>query len=219
MKNFVELFCGYGIMTESFRKRNYNVWKTDLRKRKGVCEPDLKKSIMQLSSSDIPFKKVHVLWASPPCDIWSYASGNFHWNKKGYPKTKKCLAHIEILKKTLELIDKIKPDIFFIENPRGRLRNYPDFLEWLKRKNAVCKTLTLSSYGFQTTKPTNIFTNLKEIKFKRLDRFGRGAKCKNKLFNISKCQAQKIPAPLSEEIAEFVKNLNSVPRSPKVRFS
>ena len=207
MKNFIELFCGYGIITSSFKKAGFQTWKTDIRKRKGVCEPDLRKNILQLSARDIPFKKIHVLWASLPCDVWSYAAGSFHWNKDGTPKTQKCHDHIEILKKTLELIDEISPDYFFIENPRGRLRFFPLFVEWLEKHHAVTKTLTYSSYGFPATKPTNIFTNARDIYFKELDKFGRGAKTNFKLDNISVCQKQKIPEKLAEEIAKYVREI------------
>jgi len=210
-RNFIELFCGYGNMSRAFKAHGFSTWKTDNRKRKGVCEPDLRKNVLQLSSSDIPFKKVHVLWASLPCDVWSYASGDFHWHIDGTPKTEKCMEHIEILKKTLELIDEIRPDIFFIENPRGRLRHFLPFMMWLIKHHAVTKTLTMSSYGFPTTKPTNIFTTARDISFKELDRFGRGAKVSAKLNNISKGQKQKIPRPLAEEIAKEMKNLDMRP--------
>lgn len=206
MINCVELFCGYGVISSSFKARGFSVWKTDIRKRRGVCEPDLRINILQLKRDQIPFEKVNVLWASPPCDVWSYAAESFHWNKDGSPKTKKCLEHIEILKKTLKLIEEIKPDIFFIENPRGRLRHFPFFVEWLKKHQAVCKTLTYSSYGFPATKPTNIFTNCK-IEFKELDKFGRGAKINFKMDNISKGQRQKIPLEVSEHIANFVRDI------------
>lgn len=204
--NVVELFCGYGVISDSFKKLGFEIFTTDIRKRKGVCEPDLRKDILELRKQDIPFEKVHVLWASPPCDIWSYASGSFHWTGEGLPKTEKSQAHIKILMRTLELIEEITPDYFFIENPRGRMRRYPPFVEWLEKHNGVEKTLTYSSYGFKTVKPTNIFTNLKEISFKDLDRFGRGAKNKFKLENASKCQKQKVPQELSDFIAKSVQD-------------
>ncbi len=205
--NFVELFCGFGIVTSSFQKAGFQTWKTDIRKRKGVCEPTLRKNILQLKREDIPFENVHVLWASVPCDCWSYAGGSFHWNKDGTPKTEKCQEHIELLKKTLKLIDEIKPDIFFIENPRGKLRNFKPFLEWLERNSAVIKILTYSSYGFPATKPTNIFTNARDISFKELDKFGRGAKTNFKLDNISVCQKQKVPEALAEDIVKYVREI------------
>ncbi len=207
--NFIELFCGYGNITNSFKDAGFKIFSIDIRKRKGVCEPDLQKNILELKIFEIPFEKCHVLWASPPCDIWSYASGNFHWNKDGSPKTEKGLEHIEILKKTLAVIDELSPDLFFIENPRGRLRNFPFFVEWLKKHHAVEKTLTMSSYGFPATKPTNIFTNAKDISFKELAPFGRGAKSHFKLDNISVGQKQKIPRRLADEIVEYVRDFYS----------
>lgn len=205
-RNSVELFCGYGSITDELKNVGFSTFKTDIRKRKEVCEPDLKINIIQLKKTDIPFDHVNVLWASPPCDVWSYASGSFHWNKNGTPKTKKCLEHIEILKKTLAVIEEIKPDVWFIENPRGRLRTFPPMIEFLKRNKGKIKTLTYSSYGFPTAKPTNIFTNT-DIKFKELDRFGRGAKSNFKLDNISKGQKQKIPRTLAKEIAKYVRGI------------
>ena len=202
-KNVVELFCGYGVVTNSFSAAGFNVFSVDIRKRKGICEPTLRKDVLQLSTRDIPFKKVHVLWASLPCDVWSYASGSFHWNKDGTPKTEKCMEHIQILKKTLELIEQIGPDCFFIENPRGRLRHYPLMLDFLEKTHAVIKELTLSSYGFPATKPTNIFTNVKYISFKELDRFGRGAKTDFKMDNISVAQKSKTTRPKAEDIVKY----------------
>ncbi len=209
MKNFVELFCGYGIISSSFLQAGFNVFSVDIRKRKGVCEPTLRKNILQLSPRDIPFKKIHVLWVGLPCDVWSYASGNFHWNSDGSPKTEKCLEHIAILKKTLDLIEYLKPDIFFIENPRGRLRNYPLMLDFLEKMHAVIKVLTLSSYGFPGTKPTNLFTNARDFSPKELDSFGRGAKRDFKMDNISVCQKSKTPYLLADEIVKYVQGIKN----------
>ena len=170
------------------------------RKRKGVCEPDLRANILDITSHDIPFKKCHVLWASPPCDVWSYAANSFHWTKENLPRTKKCLEHIEILNKCLVLIEELSPCYFFIENPRGRLRHYPSLKRFLKKYLAVTKTLTLSAYGFPTTKPTNIFTNAVDYIHKPMDKFGRGAKVQHKFDNLTKCQRQETPQLLAEEI-------------------
>jgi len=205
-KNFIELFSGSGIVTRTFERAGYNVFSVDIRKRKGICEPHLRKSILQLSSQDIPFEKCHILWASLPCDVWSYASHDFHWDKWGYPKTIKCLENIKLLKKCLELIDKLSPDYFFIENPRGRLRSCPILLDFLKRNSGIEKSLTLSSYGFPTTKPTNIFTNAIEWQPLPMDPYGRGAEVHARLDNMTRCSKQKVPRPLAEEILQYCEN-------------
>ncbi len=161
---------------------------------------------MHLSIADIPFQKVNVLWASPPCDVWSYAAGSFHWDKEGNPKTEKCKIHLEIMRKTLSIIEVINPDIFFIENPRGRLRYWEELDSFLKKRQGVIKTLTFSSYGLGIIKPTNIFTNAADYNPRELGRYGRGAK-NNLIFdNLTKCQKQKLPAELVKEIADYCEN-------------
>ena len=203
----IELFSGSGTISKEFARNGHNVFSIDIRKRKGICEPHLKKSILQVRMKDIPFKKVHILWASPPCDVFSKASIHFHWNKDNTPKTKKCHNHIKILKKTITLIDKINPDIFFIENPDGKMKYQKELITFLIRKNAMTKKINLSNYGFVTPKPTLLFTNALNyipgifLKNNKLDIF------KNRppvIFdNLTKCKKQTIPVKLAKEIRQY----------------
>lgn len=201
--NVVELFSGSGVLSDEFKKAGHNTFTVDIRKRKGICMPDLRKNILQLKRSDIPFDKIDVLWLSPPCDVWSYAAGSFHWHKEGTPKTEKCKTHINILLKSLTLIEEFCPGYFFIENPRGRLRKYPALTKFLENYPGVCRELTYSSYGFPTIKPTNIFTNALNYVPRTLDAYGRGAKNKAIFDNLTKCQRQKVPGTLAKEIRLF----------------
>lgn len=198
----LELFSGSGTVSKVFKNHGWTAISLDNRKRKGVCEPDIRKDILQLDRLELP-EKIHAIWASLPCDVWSYAAGAFNWTKDGQPKTEKCQTHILILNKLMQLIDEIGPDIFFIENPRGRLRHYKPFISWLEKHHAVTKTITLSSYGFKTTKPTNIFTNAQDWKPKELDKFGRGAKVEIVFNNLTVCNRQKTPEALAEEIYNY----------------
>ena len=204
--NIVELFSGSGIISQEFKRAGHDTFSIDIRRRKGICMPDLKANILDTSSHDIPFRKCHVLWASPPCDVWSYAAGSFHWTKNNLPRTKKCLEHLHILEKCMAIIEELSPEYFFIENPRGRLRHYPRMLKFLKKHHAVTKELTLSSYGFITTKPTNIFTNAVDYSPKELHKFGRGAKVRHRFDNLTKCQRQRIPQQLATEIRQYCEN-------------
>lgn len=202
--NSIELFSGSGTFSKVFAAAGWRTFTIDIRRRKGVCEPDLRKNVLDISSQDLPYREVHALWASPPCDIWSYAAGSHHWKSATWiPKTEKCAYHLHILEKCLAVIQELQPRFFFVENPRGRLRNYPRMLHFLKQSGAVCKELTLSSYGFPTTKPTNIFTNALDWKPKELDSFGRGAKVPGTFSNLTKCQRQKTPRALAEEILNY----------------
>jgi hypothetical protein len=220
--NVVELFSGSGTFSKEFERNGHKVFSIDIRKRKGICEPHLRKDIMHVRLSDIPFKKVHVLWASPPCDVFSKASGSFHWTKEGKPKTEKCLVHIKLLKKTLKLIDKIHPGYFFIENPDSKMKYQKDLVNFLIRNNAMTKKVNYLSYGFGTLKPTTIFTNAlnynpkynsndpssKNILHDTLlenypdhDSFNR----KDRVIfdNLTKSQKQTIPVKFAREIREF----------------
>ena len=204
--NVVELFSGSGIVSNEFERRGHNVFSIDIRKRKGICEPSLRKNIMQVRLKDIPFKKVHVIWASPPCDVFSKAGGNFHWNKDGTPKTKKCLEHIKILKKCLVLIEKINPDTFFIENPDGKMKYRKEFVNFLIRNNAMIKRIYYGFYGFGTEKPTTIFTNALDYNPESMAHKNNSNESKNRFVifdNLTKCQKQSIPVKFAREIKEF----------------
>ena len=207
-----ELFAGSCSLSNALKSKGVQCTSIDIRKRKGICEPDLRLDISNVSSSLLivhyPFHKVNFMWLGLPCDIWSYASGGFHLDKDYNPKTQKAVEHIQLLNKCQKLIDEINPDIFFIENPRGKLRHYPPFVEWLKNNQAFELQLTLSSYGFPTTKPTSIFTNATDLKFKELDSFGRGAKCNQAFNNLTTCQRQKYPGQFVDFIADFIFNYN-----------
>ncbi|VVB58304.1 C-5 cytosine-specific DNA methylase [Candidatus Anstonella stagnisolia] len=197
----IELFSGSGAISKAFKKRGHEVFSVDIRKRKGVCEPTLQKDVLEISHADFPYAP-DILWASPPCDVWSYAAGNFHW-QGNLPLTDKCVQHVLLLKKLLVLIDELRPAYFFIENPRGRMRFYPALQTWLKKHQAVTKTLTLSSYGFPTTKPTNIFTNALTWQPRNLMPYGRGAKVHVKLDNLTRCKRQATPPKLAQELVTF----------------
>lgn len=198
----VELFSGSGIISEEFKKAGHDVFSIDIRKRKGNCEPNLKKDIIQVTLKDIPFKKVNVVWASPPCDVFSKAGGAFHWTKERKPKTAKCLKHIRLLKKCLVLIEKISPDYFFIENPDGKMKWQREMVNFLIRNHGKTIKLNYRDYGFPTLKPTTIFTNA-------LNYFGKSVRDTSRkgnvavFDNLTKCQRQAIPQELAKEIREF----------------
>lgn len=203
--NILELFSGSGTISKEFESMGHNVFSIDIRKRKGICEPSLRKSILQVSLKDIPFEKVDVVWASPPCDVFSKAAANFHWDKEGKPKTEKCLEHLRLLRKTLKLIEKIDPDYFFIENPDGKMKYRKELVNFLIRNHGKTIKVNYRDYGFSTLKPTTIFTNA-------LDYFGKSVQDTSKeknvvLFdNLTKCQRQSIPPELAREIREYCEN-------------
>ncbi|MCF8276170.1 MAG: hypothetical protein K9J17_05490 [Flavobacteriales bacterium] len=121
---------------------------------------DLVKDVLELTPKDIPFIP-DVIWASPPCTGFSVASSWKHWKGKAensIPVTETALLGIKLVKKTLKLIrhyQKFNPNlIWYIENPRGKLR-HQKFMQNLPFRH----TVTYCQYGDFRMKPTDIWTN------------------------------------------------------------
>jgi hypothetical protein len=100
-----------------------------------------------------------IIWASPPCTGFSVAAIGKNWvkGKEFEPKTDSARLGIALLEVTLELIEyyqSINPDlIWYIENPRGKMRKCP------KLANFTRHTITYCQYGDKRMKPTDIWTN------------------------------------------------------------
>lgn len=116
-----------------------------------------------------PFPKVlrdkiseaDIIWMSPPCQTFSMAAGNKHWNADRTAKTQKAIdgkKMIMLCQKIAEQCDK-EGKIYFIENPRARARWF------LPVETRV--TVWYCRYGDNRAKPTDIWTNLKEWEGKR----------------------------------------------------
>ena len=67
-----------------------------------------------------------------------------------------------LVSKTIALILSIRPKYWFIENPRGMLRKQ-EIMKCLKRK-----TVTYCQYGDFRMKPTDIWTNIKTWKPRKI---------------------------------------------------
>lgn len=147
--NTLELFAGsrsFSKVAESLGHKVYTTDNQDFEAIDQVCD------IFDFDINKIPYEP-EIIWASPPCTTFSIASCYHHWNKDKTPKTDKCLVGIKIVKETINIINKLNPKYWFIENPRGLLRKQ-DYMQDLPRK-----TVTYCSYGDMRMKPTDIWTN------------------------------------------------------------
>ena len=154
IKNKVlELFGGSCSFSNLAKKFNMQTFTTDIEKFNNI---DLQKDILDLEIKDLPFIP-DIIWASPPCTFFSVASIGHHWHKDHTPKTKQAILGCEIVKKTLDLIKELQSYnnnlVYYIENPRGKLRKL-DFMQGLNRK-----TIWYCQYGDDRAKPTDIWTN------------------------------------------------------------
>jgi len=146
----LELFAGSRSFSKVAEQMGMETFTTDYKdfdKIDYVCD------ILDFDVLKVPFKP-DIIWASPPCTTFSIASCSTHWTPDKKPKTEKCLKGIQMIKKTLEIIDYLKPKFFYIENPRGLLRKM-SFMQ----KVGIRNTVTYCQYGDSRMKPTDIWTN------------------------------------------------------------
>lgn len=209
MKNFVEIYCGSGEMSRSFRSHGFNTFSIDKRKRKGICWPDLRKDIMDVTAADIPFSEVHAAWFGQPCTAFSHAAGDYYFKNGLF--NDRALPYLELLHATMTLIDLMHPKVWYIENPRGHIRKYKPFVDWVYGNGYSMHTITLGSYGFPTPKPTLIFSNVNVFPVARMIPHGRGSRkrygsydtIKDNFNSLTTVSRQKYPFEFCNEVARF----------------
>ena len=148
----LELFAGSRSIGKEAEKLGYNVFSSDIN---NFDEIDYVISILDFDVTKVPFKP-DVIWASPPCTGFSVAAIGHHWSggKGAYiPKTDTARLGIELVKKTIEIIEYFQPTYWFMENPRGVLRKL-DVV-----KNLPRQSVSYCQYGDERMKPTDIWTN------------------------------------------------------------
>lgn len=152
--NEVELFSGSGVMSAAFRRKGHRTFTLDL-----DCAADWQVDILTITKAELwnrlrsaGIETVDVVWASPPCTAFSVATISRNY-RNGVPWSSKAYLGIALAMKTLEIIEWLNPTYWFIENPRGMMRQAP-FMQGLHRK-----TVTYCQYGEAYQKPTDIWTN------------------------------------------------------------
>ena len=182
----LELFAGsksFSKVAEQMGMKTYTTDYKDFDKIDYVC------NILEFDVNKIPFKP-DIIWASPPCTYFSVASIGHHWNKDHTPKTEQAKLGVKIVEKTKKIIKALKPDYYFIENPRGKLRK----LEVLK--DIPRTTICYCQYGDNRMKPTDIWSNFifEDHPLFSLDNKKQGWKPRKMCFNGNKnCHHE--PAP------------------------
>ncbi len=158
----LELFAGTGSFSKVAKARGHSIFRVEIDRQ---FEAEQYENILNI----IPTKEYHnldILWASPPCTCFSVASIGSSWIGNYHTKRVETALGMAYVLKTLELIKKLKPKYWFIENPRGVLRKM-GFMEGLHRK-----TVTYCQYGDTRMKPTDIWTNFESWKPKPMCKNG-----------------------------------------------
>lgn len=201
----LDLFSGTRSIAKAFEEAGWEVFTIDLDRRFDGISWYI--DILKITPEDITRRFGHpdVIWASPPCEKFSVASISHYWTKGSYiPKTEEARAALALLEHTLELIKQLSPEYFFIENPRGMMRKM-DCLKDIPRY-----TVTYCQYGDTRMKPTDIWTNHPDPKFKPMCKNGdpchvsapRGSKTGTQGIKGA-AERSRIPEQLCRHIAEI----------------
>lgn len=140
----LELFCGTKWVWKQFNKHGFKTYSIDILKKYWPSE-----TIDILNFDYKKFKPYYfdVIWASPPCTEYWIAK------TRGVRDFKTADWFV---KRTIKIINYLKPKIWFIENPRtGYLKDR------IFMKNLPYIDVDYCMYGFKNKKPTRIWTNLK----------------------------------------------------------
>lgn len=151
--NTIELFCGTKSFSKVASNLGHSIYTVD---NNSQFNPDFLGDVMEWEN---PQGICDVLWASPPCQGFSVAAIGKNWNKDATPKSDSVLKAIALVKKTMDIVDHLEPEYWFIENPRGMLRKMEWFDDWVRSKGGVRRTVAYCQYGDTRQKPTDIWTN------------------------------------------------------------
>tara|TARA_R110002020_G_scaffold15801_5_gene56390 strand:- start:849 stop:1523 length:675 start_codon:yes stop_codon:yes gene_type:complete len=159
--NTVELFSGTGSFSKIALKNGCTINTYDLADSADELVEGTHTQCDVLDQRIFYPKNPSIMWTSPPCTGFSVAAIGRNWHKETRePKTETARLGLEILERTIELIAKVRPDWWFIENPRGMMRKViePIFGKFGLHPN-VRNTVTYCQYGDTRMKPTDIWTN------------------------------------------------------------
>jgi hypothetical protein len=153
----LELFSGTGSVGKVCKELGYEVISLDLK------NADINCNILDWDYTIYPPNYFDIIWASPPCNTFSTLRTSWIGRKLKAHKGQICSMELiqkdideiglPILRKTEEIINYFKPNLWFIENPKtGRMKNYLTHLTHYDMD--YCK---YSDWGYK--KPTRIWTN------------------------------------------------------------
>lgn len=154
----LELFAGTRSIGKAFEARGHEVFSVEWDKK--FDHIDLYVDIGTLSAQDIleKFGQPDVIWASPDCSTYSVMAMSTHRRKNKQtgeldPITEYAKFCDGVNQHVLSLIQELRPEFWFIENPRAGMRK----MRWMQ--GLPRHTVTYCQYGETRMKPTDLWTN------------------------------------------------------------
>lgn len=181
----IDLCSGLGGFSSAFKDdSNYKVIRVDIEKK---FKPDICKDVRELlNDKDFMKLKPFLITASPPCTYFSLANPTFP--RPGIMEA------LSIVGACLEIISRLKPKYYILENPKGRLRWY---IGTPQIQN------NLSYYGYKTIKPTDFWTNINLPQLPKIRKNKEGISF-SKSAPHSPCKRAELPYNLSKAIKEAI---------------
>lgn len=154
----LELFAGERCISRAFERRGHETFSVEWDRKHNGCSAY--KDVNDVTQEFIlhNFGRPDVIWMSPDCTTFSVAAISHHRKlNKETGNLDPISEYARFCDRTdqhcLELIKKLSPAIYFIENPRGALRK----MSWMQAYPRY--TVTYCKYGDTRMKPTDIWTN------------------------------------------------------------
>lgn len=187
-KKMLELFAGTSSVGNVFKEHGWEVYTVDWDEQFDVS---LHADIGSLTVEDIITLcggVPDVIWASPDCTTYSVMAISHHRFREENGNLRARTEYAQrcdiINEHVVGLIKDLNPRYWFIENPVGGMRKM-SFMAGLPRY-----TVTYCQYGETRQKPTDIWTNHPDPKFRPACK--RGSPCHEAAPRGSKCGTQKI---------------------------
>jgi len=141
----LDLFAGLGGFSQAFKDSDrWDVTTVDI---EGRFDPDIQADVFDLRPSDFG-QDFDVVLASPPCTEFSLAASRYEKIVDGEPQTDDAADAVALAFHTLGLVRGLSPSYWFLENPRGYLRQF------IGQPTA---TVTYCQYGEDYMKPTDLW--------------------------------------------------------------
>ena len=211
----LELFAGTRSIGKAFEEKGHEVFSVEW--NKDFENINLYKDIGELTAQEVleKFGKPDVIWMSPDCTSFSIAGISHHRRKNEETNNLDPISdYAKFCDKVdlhcLELIKELKPTYYFIENPRGGMRKMSWMQEYPRYTVTYCQYSMDEPLEKRRMKPTDIWTNHPNPKFKPMCKNGdpchvaapRGARTGTQGLKGS-IERSRIPEALCRHIVEI----------------
>lgn len=161
----LDLFAGTGSATIAFAQRDHDVHGIELESIPPVPGAGTIHHADILAAAQNPERwldeniaygwRPDVIWASPPCTVFSLAGKKSRWrtleNGDRVPADDAARLGCALVKATRHTINRLSPRFYWIENPRAGLRSMP-FM-----RDLTPTTVWYCRYGDSRAKPTDLW--------------------------------------------------------------